>query len=165
MQAWDIEFRALSVGYGEHVVLRDINAVLPGGKVSVILGGSGCGKSTLLRHIIGLSRPLSGGVFIGGRDLFALNQAEFRRVRRQMGVLFQDGALLGALSLAQNVTLPLSEHLRLPKPLIREAALRVSGSVSSRKCTTRRTARAVRRHAQARGPGPGHHRRAAHSAL
>ena len=45
MQAWDIEFRALSVGYGEHVVLRDVNAVLPGGKVSVILGGSGCGKS------------------------------------------------------------------------------------------------------------------------
>ncbi|WP_297826004.1 ABC transporter ATP-binding protein [uncultured Desulfovibrio sp.] len=125
MRAWDIEFRALSAGYGEHVVLRDINAVLPGGKVSVILGGSGCGKSTLLRHIIGLSRPLSGGVFIGDRDLFTLNRAEFRRVRRRMGVLFQDGALLGALSLAQNVALPLSEHLRLPRPLIREAALRV----------------------------------------
>lgn len=125
MQAWDIEFHDLSVGYGEHVVLRDINAVLPAGKVSVILGGSGGGKSTLLRHIIGLSRPLSGSVYLGGRDLFALNRAEFRRVRRQMGVLFQDGALLGALSLAQNVALPLSEHLRLPKPLIREAALRV----------------------------------------
>lgn len=125
MQAWDIEFHDLSVGYGEHVVLRDINAVLPAGKVSVILGGSGGGKSTLLRHIIGLSRPLSGSVYLGGRNLFALNRAEFRRVRRQMGVLFQDGALLGALSLAQNVALPLSEHLRLPKPLIREAALRV----------------------------------------
>ena len=64
-------------------------------------------------------------MYLGGRDLFALNRAEFRRVRRQMGVLFQDGALLGALSLAQNVALPLSEHLRLPRPLIREAALRV----------------------------------------
>ena len=70
MQAWDIEFRALSVGYGSHVVLSDVNAVLPGGKVSVILGGSGCGKSTLLRHIIGLSRPLSGQVLVGDRDLF-----------------------------------------------------------------------------------------------
>ena len=97
MQAWDIEFRALSVGYGEHVVLRDVNAVLPGGKVSVILGGSGCGKSTLLRHIIGLSRPQAGQVLIGNNDLFGLPQKEFRRMRRNMGVLFQDGALLGAL--------------------------------------------------------------------
>ena len=125
MQAWDIEFRALSVGYGEHVVLRDVNAVLPGGKVSVILGGSGCGKSTLLRHIIGLSRPQSGQVLIGNQDLFSLPPKEFRRMRRNMGVLFQDGALLGALSLVQNVTLPLSEHLTLPKELVREAGLRV----------------------------------------
>ena len=125
MQAWDIEFRALSVGYGEHVVLRDVNAVLPGGKVSVILGGSGCGKSTLLRHIIGLSRPQAGQVLIGNNDLFGLPQKEFRRMRRNMGVLFQDGALLGALSLVQNVTLPLTEHLSLPKKLVREAGLRV----------------------------------------
>lgn len=125
MQAWDIEFRTLSAGYGEHIVLHDVNAVLPGGKISVILGGSGGGKSTLLRHIIGLSRPLTGNLLLGGCDLFALSQLEFRRMRRQMGVLFQDGALLGALSLVQNITLPLSEHLHLPKPLIREAGLRV----------------------------------------
>ena len=125
MQAWDIEFRALSVGYGEHVVLRDVNAVLPGGKVSVILGGSGCGKSTLLRHIIGLSRPQAGQVLIGDHDLFGLPQKEFRRMRRHMGVLFQDGALLGALSLVQNVTLPLTEHLNISKDLVREAGLRV----------------------------------------
>lgn len=125
MQAWDIEFHNLSVGYGDHVVLRDINAVLPGGKVSVILGGSGCGKSTLLRHIIGLSRPQAGNVLVGGNDLFSLPAKDFRRMRRHMGVLFQDGALLGALSLVQNVTLPLSEHLNIPKPLIREAGLRV----------------------------------------
>ena len=124
MQAWDIEFKDLTVGYGSHIVLHDVNAVLPGGKVSVILGGSGCGKSTLLRHIIGLSRPLSGHVLVGGRDLFALGRADFRRVRRHMGVLFQDGALLGALTLVQNVTLPLSEHLRLPPATVREAGLR-----------------------------------------
>lgn len=125
MQAWNIEFRNLSAGYGSHVVLRNINAVIPDGKITVILGGSGCGKSTLLRHIIGLSRPLAGQVLLGGQDLFALPPGEFRRMRRRMGVLFQDGALLGALTLAQNVTLPLSEHLRLPKALLREAGLRV----------------------------------------
>ena len=106
MNAWDISFSSLSVGYGDHAVLHDINATLPGGKVSVILGGSGCGKSTLLRHI-------------------SLPHAEARRIRRRMGVLFQDGALLGALTLVQNVCLPLSEHLRLPKDVLREAGLRV----------------------------------------
>ncbi len=125
MQAWDIEFDNLSVGYGDLVVLDKINARLPGGKVSVILGGSGCGKSTLLRHIIGLQQPLAGKVLIGGQDLFALNRKDFRRLRRRMGVLFQDGALLGALTLAQNVALPLSEHLMLSKKLLREAAERV----------------------------------------
>ena len=125
MNAWDISFSSLSVGYGDHAVLHDINATLPGGKVSVILGGSGCGKSTLLRHIIGLSRPIGGSLRIGGQDLFSLPHAEARRIRRRMGVLFQDGALLGALTLVQNVCLPLSEHLRLPRSVLREAGLRV----------------------------------------
>jgi phospholipid/cholesterol/gamma-HCH transport system ATP-binding protein len=125
MRAWEIEFKSLTAGYGDFTVLRDINAVLPAGKISVILGGSGCGKSTLLRQIMGLSRPFSGSVLIGGKDLFALSPAEFRGTRRQMGVLFQDGALLGALSLARNVALPLSEHLGMSKQLLREAALRV----------------------------------------
>lgn len=124
-QAWDIAFTQLSVGYSTHTVLRDVTATLPGGKVSVILGGSGCGKSTLLRHIIGLSRPLAGQVNVGGHNLYELEQQQFRRMRRHMGVLFQDGALLGALTLAQNVTLPLTEHLNLPKKLVREEALRV----------------------------------------
>ena len=125
MDAWDIEFRDLTVGYGATAVLTGINATLPAGKVSVILGGSGCGKSTLLRHIIGLSRPIHGEIRIGGEDLFRLDRRGFRRLRRRMGVLFQDGALLGALTLSQNVALPLSEHLRLPKRLLREAAVRV----------------------------------------
>lgn len=125
MQSWDIVFKNLTVGYGEMPVLTDINAVLPAGKITVILGGSGCGKSTLLRHIVGLSRPISGEILIGGKNLFELSQREIRRLRRRMGVLFQDGALLGALTLQQNVALPLSQHLRLPKKLFRQAALRV----------------------------------------
>ncbi|MDR1658965.1 MAG: ATP-binding cassette domain-containing protein [Desulfovibrio sp.] len=129
MQKWDIEFSHLDAGYGAHRVLRDVSATLPAGKISVILGESGSGKSTLLRHLTGLSRPLGGTVRIGGRDIFALSPAEFRRLRRQTGVLFQDGALLGALNLAKNVALPLSEHLSLPGNLLREAALRVLAMV------------------------------------
>ena len=129
MQAWDISFSKLKAGYGSHVVLTDVTATLPAGAVSVILGGSGCGKSTLLRQIIGLSNPLSGEVRVAGRDICTLPPAEFRRVRRRMGVLFQDGALLGALTLAQNVALPLTEHLRLPAEAVRAEAVRILGMV------------------------------------
>ena len=117
--SWDIRLEHLRVGYGSRVVLDDINAVLPGGKITVILGESGCGKSTLLRHVIGLSRPMQGHILYGGQDLFALPERQFRRVRRRFGVLFQDGALLGSLTLAENVGLPLHEHTRLPKATIR----------------------------------------------
>lgn len=110
---WDIELRDLRIGYGDSVVLENVNAVMPAGKITVILGGSGSGKSTLLRHIIGLSRPMSGKVLLGGQDVFALPRKEFRRLRRRMGVLFQDGALLGSLTLGDNVALPLREHTGL----------------------------------------------------
>jgi phospholipid/cholesterol/gamma-HCH transport system ATP-binding protein len=123
-QGWDIRLEGMRLGYGSTVVLSDINALFPAGRISVILGGSGCGKSTLLRHIAGLSRPFAGRALIGGQDLFALPSKEFRRLRRRMGVLFQDGALLGALTLAQNTALPLVEHTRLSPGAIQAAALR-----------------------------------------
>ncbi len=121
---WDIRLERLEAGYPGRVVLRDISARFPSGAITVVLGESGCGKSTLLRHLIGLSRPMSGKILYGGRDFFDLPPAYFRRIRRRFGVLFQDGALLGSLTLAENVALPLSEHTRLPAAVLREAALR-----------------------------------------
>lgn len=131
--ALDIAFHDLRIGYGGRAVLSDITATLPGGGISVILGGSGCGKSTLLRHIMGLARPMSGSISIGDIRLETLDSRGLARLRRRMGVLFQDGALLGALTLGQNAALPLSEHLRLDKKLLREAALRVLGMVGLEK--------------------------------
>ena len=125
MDSWNISLKNLTLGYGSHIVLSNIDATLPAGKISVILGGSGCGKSTLLRHIIGLQKPISGEILIDGQKLFSLPRPAFRKLRRRMGVLFQDGALLGALNLAENVTLPLSQHLSLSKNLLMEAAKRV----------------------------------------
>ena len=122
-KAWDIALEDLQVGYVGTVVLDGINAVLPAGKISVILGGSGCGKSTLLRHILGLNTPTRGRILLGGQDLFQVKKSEFRRFRRRMGVLFQDGALLGSLTLAENVGLPLKEHTRLD-PEAREKIVR-----------------------------------------
>ncbi len=122
-QAWDIRLTNLRLGYGDHVVLDKIDAILPGARISVILGGSGCGKSTLLRHIIGLSRPMAGKITVGGKDVFSLSSLDFRRLRRRMGVLFQDGALLGSLTLAENVGLPLREHTSLKSTDIRDLVL------------------------------------------
>ena len=121
--AWDIQLENLRLGYGDNVVLDNVNATLPGGRITVILGGSGGGKSTLLRHIIGLARPMHGRILLGGKDIFALSDKEFRKLRRRMGVLFQDGALLGSLSLAENVGLPLREHTSLTAKDIRDLVL------------------------------------------
>ena len=121
--AWDIELESLTLGYGRSVVLNNIQAVLPGGRITVILGESGCGKSTLLRHVIGLAKPMDGRILYGGKDLFALPYRLFRRARRRFGVLFQDGALLGSLTLAENVGLVLSENTSLSPQLIRKTVL------------------------------------------
>ena len=110
---WDIRLNGLRLGYGTHVVLDNVSGTLPGGRISFILGGSGCGKSTLLRHILGLRRPMAGSIELGSQDLFALPTKQFRKLRRRMGVLFQDGALLGSLTLGDNVALPLREHTNL----------------------------------------------------
>lgn len=125
MEGWQIRLEHLSAGYAGRVVLNDLSSTIPAGKTTVILGGSGCGKSTLLRQITGLSRPFAGKVIINNQDLFNIPNHEFCRIRRRMGVLFQDGALLGSLTLAENVALPLSEHLKLDAKIIRQEALRV----------------------------------------
>lgn len=118
----EIKLDNLSVGYGSNIVLKNLNVIFPAQKISIILGSSGCGKSTLLRHIMGLNKPLSGKILIGDKDIFSLNSSNFKRIRRRFGVLFQDGALLGSLSLAENVVLPLAEHTNLSKKHLAEAA-------------------------------------------
>ena len=120
MESPEIVLEHVSVGYGERIVLRDIHTTLPGGQVSVILGGSGCGKSTLLRNILGLVPLKSGRIVLGGSDLSRLSLAETLEMRRRMGVLFQDGALLGSMPLGENIALPLREHTELSDTLIEE---------------------------------------------
>ncbi|UZP66553.1 ATP-binding cassette domain-containing protein [Desulfovibrio mangrovi] len=111
--------RNLEVGHPGLVTLHDANITLPGGRISVILGASGCGKSTLLRHILGLAVPNQGQILIEGEDLFGMSPKRFYEHKRSMGVLFQDGALLGSLTLAENISLPLLEHTELDEVTIR----------------------------------------------
>ena len=85
-----------------------------------MLGGSGCGKSTLLRAITGLQPPLAGEILLLGQDLYAIDEEARRLLLRRTGMAFQQDALFGALTIVDNVALPLHELTRLPEPVICE---------------------------------------------
>ncbi len=108
-----IEVRNLTARYGNNTVFDNISFDVKRGEIFVILGGSGCGKSTLLKHLIGLCRPASGSILIEGEDIAEAEGEAMQRIQRKFGILFQSGALLGSMTLAQNVALPLEEYTTL----------------------------------------------------
>jgi len=120
---WDIRIENLVAGYADIDIIKSLNAEIPAGKITAILGESGCGKTTLLRIILGLNSHKSGKIFIGERDIFSLSSKQFRTMRRRIGVLFQDGALLSSLTLEENVGLSLKEHTKLAPALIRKTVM------------------------------------------
>ena len=109
-----IRVQGLRKSYGGRVILNDLDLEVRRGETLVILGGSGSGKSTLLRCLVGLERPDLGCVRVRGTDLFAGPTREVEAVRQRMGMAFQNGALFGSLTVAENVDLPLREHTELP---------------------------------------------------
>jgi phospholipid/cholesterol/gamma-HCH transport system ATP-binding protein len=111
----------LDLGYGDRIVLEAVNFCIAAGEIVTILGGSGCGKSTLLKGLIGLLRPMKGSVTLAGKEIYGENSEEaLSWIRRRIGVLFQSGALIGSLTLAENTSLPIEEFTDLPKELIDE---------------------------------------------
>ncbi len=106
--------------YGDFLIQRDLDFAVRRGEIFIIMGGSGCGKSTLLRHLIGLKAPASGQVYFDGEDLWDLPAANRDRMLLKMGILYQTGALWSAMTLAENIALPLSAHTRLSKADIAE---------------------------------------------
>ena len=110
-----IRVENLTAGYGDFVILKDINFEVRAGEVFTILGGSGCGKSTLLKQMIGLHKPLTGSVFIDGTDIITAEGPELLGVFRKFGVMYQHGALFGSMNLLENICLPLQEFTRLTK--------------------------------------------------
>jgi phospholipid/cholesterol/gamma-HCH transport system ATP-binding protein len=108
-----VQLEGVHLSFGARPIFRGLDASFPRGRISVILGGSGSGKSTLLRAIGGLVRPQRGAVRVAGEDVTKLPERELFRVRERIGMLFQHGALLDAMSVYENVALPLREHTRL----------------------------------------------------
>src|SRR6266849_2883203 len=114
-----ISVRNVVVSYNGRRVLDGINLDISRGETMVLLGGSGSGKSTLLRQIIGLERPQSGQIFVNGSDIANCRPKELKKVRRSIGVAFQNAALFNSMSVEDNIMLPLREHTRLPESTMR----------------------------------------------
>jgi phospholipid/cholesterol/gamma-HCH transport system ATP-binding protein len=105
-----IEFIDVHKAFGRNHVLRGLNMGLPADKISMIIGPSGTGKSVCIKHIVGLLYPDEGDVLVNGVSIPGLSDAELFETRKKFGVLFQDGALFGSLTLWDNVAFPLRQH-------------------------------------------------------
>ncbi len=110
-----IEVRDLVAKYAEETIFDGISFDVFQGEIFVILGGSGCGKSTLLKHLIGLIPPASGRILVAGCDICRSEEKAFKDMLKKIGVLYQGAALLGSMTLADNVALPIKEYTDLPQ--------------------------------------------------
>ena len=120
MTAPCLTIKNMTMAYGDFIIQRDLDFTINRGDIFIIMGGSGCGKSTLLMHLIGLQRPAKGDVLYGDESLWQADHETQQRILRRTGVLFQSGALLSSMTLAENIALPITEHTRLGSQRIRE---------------------------------------------
>ncbi len=117
--AYLVEISGLHFGFDQRAIFTGLDLWIPKGKVTVVMGPSGCGKSTLLAFIGGRLEPARGEVRFDGKKVpYGTGQPLFN-MRRQMGMMFQNSALLTDLSVFENVAFPLREQTDLPEPLIR----------------------------------------------
>ena len=117
-----IELSHVSTHFGEHIVHDDVSLAVRRGEVFALIGGSGSGKSTLLREMILLHQPDAGEIEVLGIKLKDISDADAMALRRRWGVSFQHGGLFGALTVKENIGLPLREHTDLADALIDEIA-------------------------------------------
>jgi len=105
--------RDLKLAYGSVTIQQNLNFSIGRGEIFFVMGPSGCGKTTVLRSLIGLNKPVTGQIEINGKDIWKCSAAERGRINRNMGVLFQQGALWSSMTLAENIALPLEMHTDL----------------------------------------------------
>ena len=118
-----IELREVHKAFGAFKVLDGVTCRIPKGEITVLMGPSGTGKSVTLRHIVGLLPPDRGDVYVDNKDVPSLNERELLALRRNIGMLFQDGALFSSMNLYDNVAFPLRQHTRKSEGEIREIVM------------------------------------------
>jgi phospholipid/cholesterol/gamma-HCH transport system ATP-binding protein len=108
----EIKVEDLSKSFGKQLIWGDVSLTIPAGEISVMLGPSGTGKSVFLKALIGLLKPDKGRILIEGTDIASCPERELYEIRKLFGVLFQDGAMFGSMTLYDNVAFPLREHTK-----------------------------------------------------
>jgi phospholipid/cholesterol/gamma-HCH transport system ATP-binding protein len=127
-----LELRDVDFGYGDRLILSNLNMRFGRGQVVAVMGGSGCGKTTVLRLIGGLVKARRGQVLFGGKDVGTQTRDGLYELRRKMGMLFQFGALFTDQTVFDNVAFPLREHTDLPDELLRDLVLMKLNAVGLR---------------------------------
>ena len=115
-----IHITGLEAGYGDALILEGIDLSVDHGQILMVVGPSGCGKSTLLKAATGLLRPRAGSIALLGQDIWQAQDAALSRLRLRLGIMFQGGALMNSLSVAENVALPLQMHAGLRPDLVED---------------------------------------------
>ncbi len=122
-----ISMRDLEMRYGSFLIQKDLTFDINRGDIFIIMGGSGCGKSTLLKHLIGLHQPASGTICYGEINFPDASDEERLEIRKNVGVLYQQGALWSSLTLSENIMVPLQEYTDLnPKDMQEIASLKLA---------------------------------------
>ncbi len=121
--AYAVELKGMSFNRGTRSIFNNVDIRIPRGKVTGIMGPSGSGKTTLLRLMGAQLRPSRGEVWVNGQNLPELSRSDLFDARKQMGVLFQSGALFTDLDVFENVAFPLRVHTELPEDMIRDIVL------------------------------------------
>jgi phospholipid/cholesterol/gamma-HCH transport system ATP-binding protein len=109
-----VAFDDVRLAFDEKVILDGITFGLGAGQLKIVLGASGAGKSTILRLILGLLKPDAGRIWVGGRRVDPLSEAEMMGVRADVGMVFQEGALFDSLTVRENVGYRLFEETKMP---------------------------------------------------
>ncbi|EHN10316.1 putative ABC transport system ATP-binding protein [Patulibacter medicamentivorans] len=120
---WSIECIDLYKRFGSNRVMNGLNVGIPEGMITVILGPSGTGKSVLLSHLIGLMFPDQGDILVHGHSVPNMTMKQLLEMRRKFGILFQDGALFGSMSVYDNVAFPLRQHTDFNEKQIRDIVM------------------------------------------
>ena len=124
-----IVFKHVSLAFDDTVVLRDVSFELRKGHTKIILGASGAGKSISLKLILGLLRPDGGEVWVNGQRVDELSEVEMMKVRADLGMVFQEGALFDSLTVGENVGFKLYEETDMPLAEVRTRVQEVLGFV------------------------------------